>query len=377
MHSRTVWAEIDLEAIGHNLSEVRRLVGSRKIMAVVKANAYGHGALEVGRACLSQGADRLAVAFLEEALLLRRGGIDCPLMILGWTAPEDYGRALENDIILSLYNLDEARKLNQLAQSSGKKATVHLKVDTGMSRLGLVPSEKSLEIALEIMALENIIVEGIFTHFSKADEADKTYSYWQLERFLAFTEKIEKRAGKKIPIKHAANSAAIIDLPESHLDMVRPGIMLYGLKPSDEVDLAKVDLWPALSLKAKVSRVEKFPAGTRVSYGGTFVTQRETVIATLPLGYADGYSRLLSGKAQVLFGDSRFPVIGRICMDQCMVDVTSGPVVHVGDEFIIIGKGKNDSITVDEIANILGTINYEVVCMISGRVPRIYINELG
>lgn len=371
---RPVWAEIDLKAIGHNLREVKKLVGSTKIMAVVKADAYGHGILEVSRACLDYGADRLAVAFMDEALILRRGGVKCPIMILGWTPPQDYERAIENDVILTIYNLDEARRLNQLAESMGKKATVHLKVDTGMTRIGLVPSEKSLETAINIMALENINVEGIYTHFSKADEADKSYSYRQLEGFLDFTAKIEKRAQQVIPIKHAANSAAIIDMPEAYLDMVRPGIILYGLKPSEEVDYNRIDLLPVLSIKAKVTRVENFPSGTRVSYGGTFITTRETKIASLPLGYSDGYSRLLSGKAQVLWGEKRLPVIGRICMNQCMVDVSEAPQVKVGDEFIIIGKGKNDSISVDEIAEKLGTINYEVICMLSHRLPKIYTN---
>jgi len=373
MYSRPVWAEIDLVAIRHNLLEVRRLVGPKKIMAVVKANAYGHGALEVGQICLNAGAERLAVAILNEAVSLRQGGIKSPIMILGWTPVEDYRRALENNIILTIYNLEEARQLNEQAKSMGKKATIHLKVDTGMTRIGLVPSEESVNTALEIMGLENLEVEGIFTHLSKADELDKTYSYRQLERFWDFVEKIEKGAKKQIPIKHAANSAAIIDLPEAHLDMVRPGIMLYGLKPSSQVNLSKVDLRQAMTLKARVSRVEKFAAGTRVSYGGIFTTARETVIASLPLGYADGYSRFLTGKGEALYEGQRFPIIGRICMDQCMIDVTSGPVIKPGDEFILMGSGKNDCISVDEIAEKLGTINYEVVCMISARVPRVFI----
>jgi len=376
MYNRPVWAEIDLAAIRHNLSEVRRLVGPKKIMAVVKANAYGHGALEVGQACLNEGADRLAVAILNEAVLLRQGGIKSPIMILGWTPPEDYIRALENDIILTIYNLEEARQLQQQAKSLGKKATVHLKVDTGMSRIGLVPSEQNVNTALEIIAMENVEVEGIFTHLAKADELDKTYSHWQLERFLDFVAKIEERAHRKILIKHAANSAAIIDLPEAHLDLVRPGIMLYGLKPSNEVRLSKVELKQAMTLKARVSRVEKFPAGTKISYGGIFTASKETIIASLPLGYADGYTRLLTGKGEVMYEDQRFPIAGRVCMDLCLVDVTDGPLIKVGDEFILIGKGKNDCISVDEIAEKLGTINYEIVCMISARVPRIHVNKV-
>ncbi|KJS20834.1 MAG: alanine racemase [Clostridiaceae bacterium BRH_c20a] len=372
MNSRPVWAEIDLEAIQHNLLEVRKLVRTKLIMAVVKANAYGHGALEVSHACLAQGADRLAVAILNEAVLLRQGGIQCPIMVLGWTPIEDYQRALENNVILTIYNLEEARMLDQQGAAMNKKATVHIKVDSGMTRIGLVPSVESLNIAQEILAMQNLEVEGIFTHLAKADELDKTYSHGQLKRFLEFVHLLEEKSNQQIPIKHVANSAAIIDLPEAYLDMVRPGIMLYGLKPSGEVNLSRVDLKPAMTLKARASRVERFPKGTRVSYGGIFTASQETVIASLPLGYADGYTRLLTGKGEVLYQNQRFPIIGRICMDQCMVDITSGPSVEPGDEFILLGKGQNANISVDEIAEKLGTINYEVVCMISDRVPRIY-----
>lgn len=374
METRPVWAEINLNAIEHNLNEVRRLVGQQtKIMAVVKANGYGHGAGEVGSTCLKAGAQRLAVAILNEAIQLREQGFTCPIMVLGWTPTADYGRALANNIILTIYNLKEAEKLAQVAQNLGQEAQVHLKVDTGMTRIGIVANQENVEIARKIIELPHIFVEGIYTHLAKADEVDKTYSYWQLERFSSFVSWVEEKTGRSIPMKHAANSAAIIDLPEAHLDLVRPGIMLYGLKPSPDVNLTRVDLWPALSLKARVSRVEKFPAETKVSYGGIFKAQKETIVASLPLGYADGYTRLLTGKAEVLFENYRFPVIGRICMDQCMVDVTKGPTIEQGEELILIGKGKEDHITVDEIADKLGTINYEVVCMISERVPRKYI----
>jgi alanine racemase len=374
MKSRPVWAEINLKAIKHNLLEVRRLVGEKKIMAVVKANAYGHGAFEVSRACLEAGAERLAVAILNEAVELRSKGIASSIMVLGWTPVEDYPRAIENNIILTIFNLEEAKKLNETARALGKKIKIHLKVDTGMTRIGLVANGENVNKAQEIINLSNLIVEGIFTHLAKADELDKSYSYWQLERFLEFVNKLERAANYNIPLKHVANSAAIIDLPEAHLDLVRPGIMLYGLKPSFEVDLSKVDLWPALALKARVSRVEKFPKGTQVSYGGIFTAERETIVASLPIGYADGYTRILTGKAEVLYKNQRFPVIGKICMDQCMVDVTFGPEIKPGDEFILIGNGQKYNISVDEIAHMLGTINYEVVCMISSRVPRIYIN---
>lgn len=373
---RPVWAEIDLGALRHNLLEVRRLVGPKKIMAIVKANAYGHGALKVGQALLAHGVDRLAVGLLNEAVSLRQGGINSPIMILGWTPVEDYERAIENDIILTIYNLKEAQKLNEKAKHMGKKAIIHIKVDTGMTRIGVIAEEKSVQCVLDIMALENIQVEGIFTHLATADELDKTYSHWQLERFLAFTGQVEQKANRKIPIKHAANSAAIIDLPEAHLDMVRPGIMLYGLKPSQEVNLSRVDLRPVMTLKARVSRVEKFPSGTRVGYGGIFTTSRETIIATLPLGYADGYTRLLTGKGEAVHKGKRYPVVGRICMDQCMVDVTSGSSIKARDEFILYGNGENGSISVDEIAEKISTVNYEIICMLSDRVPRVFINNV-
>lgn len=371
-----VWIEIDTKAIRHNFLEVKRLVGSQtKIMAVVKADAYGHGAFQVGKVCLEAGADRLAVANLQEAIMLRKQGITCPIMVLGWTPPENYQQALDNEIILTMYDVHEAEQLNALAESRGEKALIHLKIDTGMSRLGLVANEDNIKQAAIIMGLSFVNVEGIYTHFSKADEKDKAYSHWQLNRFLDFTAKLEENTGRKIPLKHAANSAAIIDLPEAHLDLVRPGIILYGLKPSSEVDLSRIDLRPAFSLKARVTRVAKFPPGTQVSYGGIFTTQRETLVASLPLGYADGYTRLLTGKAEVLGKGQRLPVIGKICMDQCMIDITDSPEIKKGDVVILIGKGEKDEITVDEIAYKLGTINYEVICMFSSRIPRVYISE--
>lgn len=374
MGIRPVWAEVDLSAIKHNINQVRALVKpDTKIMAIVKANGYGHGALEVGKAALEAGADRLAVAFLEEALYLRERGLTCPIMLLGWTPPEEYPRALENRIILTIYDVSEARILNKVAGEMGVQAQIHLKIDTGMSRLGIIAKEENIQQAMDIINLEHIWVEGIFTHLSKADERDKSYAYLQLKRFKNFTEKLENKICKTIPLKHAANSAAIIDLPEAHLDLVRPGIILYGLKPSSEVNVDKISLKPALSLKARISRVERFDKGTMVSYGGTYKTDKETIIATIPIGYADGYSRLLSNKAQVLINQKRFPVIGKICMDQCMVDITGELQVKPGDEVILIGNDQNSEITMDEIASQLGTINYEIACMISKRVPRRYM----
>lgn len=375
---RPVWAEIDLKAIEHNIDEIRNLVGQeKKIMAIVKANAYGHGALEVSRTCLSKGVDSFAVATLEEAYQLRKSGIDCPILVLGWSLVEDYAQAIEHDIDLTIFDLEEAKLLNEKAKEMGRKARYHLKVDTGMGRIGLVARQENVSVAEKILSLPYLEIEGIYTHFSKADEKDKTYSYQQLKRFLNFIDQVEKVSGKIIPLKHAANSAAIIDMPESHLDMVRAGIILYGLKPSNEVNLTKINLEPAFNLKAKISRVEQFPPQTKISYGGKFITKEETIIVTLPIGYADGYTRRLSNKGEVLIRDVKCPIVGTICMDQLMVDATKVPQVKKGEEVILLGKGNNNYISADELAVKMETINYEVLTMLSERIPRKYHDPKG
>lgn len=370
--SRPVWAEIRLSDIVHNYQEVRRLTGPKvKVMGIVKANAYGHGAVEVARALASFGADYFGVAILNEAVELREAGIDRPILILGWTPPEDYRRAINYNITLAIYSLEEARALSRIAMEGGKKATVHLKVDTGMGRIGVAANREAAGAALEILTLPGLFVEGIFTHFARADEKDKTYTAKQLKAFRDFVQALEEGSGNTIPLKHAANSAAIIDYPESYLDMVRPGIILYGLKPSDEVQLSRIDLRQPLSLRARVSHVKKVPAGTPISYGGKYVTGEETLIASLPIGYADGYSRLLSGKTRIIWQGRPAPVVGRICMDQTMFNA-SGLDVQKGDVVTLLGQDGDYSLPVDELAEVLGTINYEVVCMISNRVPRVY-----
>ncbi|WP_084053071.1 alanine racemase [Desulfonispora thiosulfatigenes] len=372
--NRPVWAEIDLEAIKHNVREIRKIVGDKRIiMPIVKANGYGHGDIEVSKACLESGAERVAVATLEEAVHLRNEEIVAPILVLGWTRPEDYHIAIKEQITLTLFDLDEVIVLNDVARGLSQKAIIHLKVDTGMGRLGIVVKNENLKTAANILNLPYLDVEGIYTHFAMADEQDKTYSRMQLKKFLDFTTEIEEMANKKIPIKHAANSAAIVDFAEGHLDLVRPGIIMYGLSPIKDISLDKLNLKPPFTLKATISRVAKFPEGTKISYGGIFTAKREIIVATVPIGYADGYTRALSGKAKVLVKDTVCPVIGRICMDQCMVDVTDIPDVKVGDEVILIGKGINNQITIDEIADMLGSINHEVICMLSPRIPRKYI----
>lgn len=370
--TRPVWAEISLANIVHNYREVRRLVGPKvRVMGIVKANAYGHGAVEVARALAEAGADCFGVAILNEAIVLREGGIDQPILILGWTPPEDYARALQYDITLTIYSLAEAEALSRKAIECNNKATVHLKIDTGMGRIGLAADSNSVAEVQKILFLPGLEVEGIFTHFAKADEKDKTYTIRQLELFQDFVKQVEEESGYSFPLKHAANSAAIIDHPEAYFDLVRPGIILYGLNPSLEVQLSRVELRQAMSLKARVTHVKQVPPGTAISYGGRFVTTEDTLIASLPLGYADGYSRLLSGKARVLWQGQVAPIVGRVCMDQTMFKA-SGLDVQKGDVVTLIGKDGDNFLPVDELALILGTINYEVVCMISDRVPRVY-----
>lgn len=372
--SRPVWAEINLDNIIHNYKEVRRLINSGvQVMAIVKANAYGHGAAEVAKALDRAGADYFGVALMNEAVQLRVEGITKPILILGWTPWEDYERGLDYGITLTIFSLEEAELLSKISIEKKTKARVHLKIDTGMGRLGLTPGEKGIRDCVKIMALPGIYVEGIFTHLAKADEREKTYTINQIKLFSEFVREAENIAGRKFQIKHAANSAAVIDHPEAHFDLVRPGIMLYGLKPSAEVNLKKLELLQAFTLRGRISHVKRVQSGVPISYGGKFVTARESVIATLPLGYADGYSRLLSQKAFILYKGQRAPIVGRVCMDQLMFDATElTHEVQQGDMVTLIGADHDNFIPVDELAEILGTINYEITCMISARVPRVY-----
>ncbi|WP_227764676.1 alanine racemase [Zhaonella formicivorans] len=370
---RPVWAEVDLNAIAHNLREVRRIIPkTTKIMAIVKANAYGHGAFQVAQRALETGADYLGVALLAEAVQLREHGIASPIMILGYTSEEDYPEVIKHAITQTVFTYRQAQRLSEAAQTLNQTAKIHIKVDTGMGRIGFQSTEQAIQEITAIAKLPGIEIEGLFTHMAKSDAKDKTYSQMQLEKFLWVCREVEK-AGVKVALKHAANSGAIIDLPEAHLDIVRPGIMLYGLYPSDEVDKSKLQLQPAMSLKAKIVHLKEVEAGTSISYGCTFTTKKRSRIATLPLGYADGYTRLLSNKGVALVRGCRVPVVGRVCMDQCMLDVSDVESVAVGDEVVLLGRQGEAVISVDEVAESIGTINYEVVCMVSYRVPRKYI----
>ncbi len=375
-----IWAEIDLKRIAHNVRELRRVTQSQaRLMAVVKANAYGHGAFEVATCALNNGAEVLGVARIGEAIELRRAGIAAPLLIMGYTPVKYAGDIIKWNLIQAVNSVSLAEGFSAAAQSKGTKIKIHTKVDTGMGRLGLPAVTDQLNASGEILKdiqkianLPGIELEGIFTHFATSDSADKSYAERQFDLFTNLLHALET-TGVQIPIRHAANSGAIIDLPQTHLDMVRAGISLYGLYPSDEVNKNTIDLQPAMQLKAKIIQIKQVPAGFKVSYGCTFETPSPTTIATVPVGYADGLNRLLSSNATMLAGGQKVPVVGRVCMDLTMLDVGQVPDLAVEDEVVIFGHQGDQSITVDEIAQKLQTINYEIVSTITARVPRVYI----
>jgi len=369
---RPVWAEIDLKAIDHNLNEVKKLLHPEtKIMAIVKANAYGHGALQVAERAVRAGAEYLGVALLQEAMELREHGITAPILILGYTPEQDYQTLVKHRITQAIYQVRQAELLNEVAQSQKTKVKVHIKIDTGMGRLGFSVQE-SVEAIEKIARLGNVEIEGIFSHLAMSDAKDKSYTDFQLDNFLTVCQKLEAD-GLQFKYRHLANSGGVIDLPETHFNLVRPGIIIYGLYPSDEVDRSKLHLKQAMSLKTMISYLKEVPKGTRISYGCTYTTPSKARIATLPIGYADGYTRLLSNKATVLVGGKRAPVVGKICMDQCMIDVSGIEDVKLGDEVVLFGSQGKEFLSIDELAALIGTINYEVVSMISNRVPRKYI----
>ena len=371
---RPTWVEISYDNIKYNYKKVKELVGSNiKVCAVVKANAYGHGAVEISKACIDAGADYLAVAMLSEAIELRLAGFSCPILILGWTPEEGYELAIKHDITLTIFNSDEAKCLNHVAFLLEKKALVHLKLDTGMSRLGFQADDAGFYITEQIFSLEWIVVEGIFSHLAKADEADKTFSQEQIDTFKSFISKLEEHTGIQIPLCHIGASACIIDIPEGYFDMVRPGIILYGYHPSDQMNHFP-DLRPALTWKARVSHIKTLPAGRFIGYNGTFELSQETLVATIPVGYADGYNRKLSNNGYVICKGMKLPIIGKVCMDQFMIDASLLTDIKVGDEVILLGEDNGVSITATKMAKLLDTIEYEVLCGITVRAPRIYIN---
>lgn len=381
-YTRRTWAEIDLDNIAHNMREIRKHTAkSACVMSVVKADAYGHGAVQTAKTALDNGASWLGVSMLEEALELRNAGIEAPILILSDNEPEYAEAIVKHDIRQAVYSFDMAKVLSEAAVKLGKKARVHLKIDTGMGRIGFMPENAPYEAA-RIAALDGIEIEGIFTHFASADECTEeadAYTLRQYETFCAVCDKIDKEAHIRVPIRHAANSAAIIRFPHMHMDMVRAGVILYGLWPSAEMrEMNKsADLRPAMALKSAITYIKMAEKGSSISYGRTYCTSEPRLIATVPAGYADGYFRVLGNGASVYHEKTgmRAPVTGRVCMDQLMIDVTaSGENVAAGDTVVLFGGGEGVP-DADEIARIAGTVNYEIICAVGRRVPRVFIKD--
>lgn len=378
-------ADIDLSALAHNVRELCRLTSpAAAMMAVVKADGYGHGAIRVSETALKSGARWLAVARMNEVVQLRDGGIDAPLLLFGQCLPEYVAYLIDHDVRASVSSIEPAQHLSDEAVRLKKRLKIHIKVDTGMGRLGVISDpllttesfasrmEQAAQSVLTISKQPHLEVEGIYTHFARADSADKASANKQLELFMELLDQL-KQHGFEVPLRHTANSAATIELPESHLDLVRPGISLYGLWPSAETDRQRIELQPVMSLKSSVIQVKEVPTGFKVSYGSTYKTPSRTRIATIPVGYADGYDRILSSRGSMLVRGVKVPVVGRVCMDLTMIDVGDVDGVESGDEVVLLGRQRDEEISADDIAGLLDTINYEVVCTITSRVEKNYI----
>lgn len=373
---RPTVAEISLDALRHNIGLFReRMPSGTRLLASVKANAYGHGAVETAREAAAAGVDYLGVAFLDEALQLRRAGIRTPILVLGFTPAHGLLTARDHDITVNLYREDLLEAAAALP-ADGKKLKVHIKIDSGMGRLGVLPGAAAISFIERACRIPQLEVEGLFTHYARADERDKSYTRMQAERFGSVVEYV-RRSGLPISIVHAGNSAAGIDLPDQIGGMLRLGIGMYGLYPSDEVNREMMPLQPVMTLKTELVHVKRLAAGEGISYGTRYFTRREETIGTLPIGYADGFSRMLTGKAEALVRGKRVPVVGTICMDQCMIRLDDAlqegsPAVEPGEEVVLLGRQGDAVISAEEVAAKLGTINYEVTCMIAARVPRVY-----
>lgn len=376
MKIRPYYAEINLDNFRHNFKEAKRLAPGKKTFGVIKADGYGHGAVELARVLQEENVDYFAVALISEAIELRNNGFIQPILILGYTPPEFAEELVSYDITQTIFSYELAEAISRAAVNMGKTAKIHIKLDTGMGRVGFLPNDESIEEIVRISKLDNLYLEGVFSHFSCSDEVDKQFAYKQLECFKVMLDKLEKR-GIKFELRHISNSAAIIDIPEacSCYDGVRAGIMLYGYYPSDEVKKDRLILKPVMSLKANIVNIKEVDEGTPISYGRKFYTNRKSIIATLPFGYADGFTRLLFGKIKVIAGGKLVPVVGRICMDQCMIDITDCGTLKVGDEVIVMGESNGIRNNADDYAKALGTINYEILCMVARRVPRVFIEN--
>lgn len=366
------WAEINVENLRENFRNIKSLTKEgTKVCAVVKANAYGHGSVQVAKILIEEGADYLAVASEGEGIELRQAGIKTPILCLGYVPEVVYEEAIANELDITIYSLEAAEKLSKEAVRLGKNARVHIKLDTGMSRLGFQVEDATADAIENIAGMPGIELVGVFTHFAKADEKDKTFTEHQYSGYMKIVSEVEKR-GIQIPIKHVCNSAGTMDMPQYHMDMVRPGIILYGLYPSDEVMKDRLALKPVMTFKASVSHVKDLEAGRGIGYGLRYVTDKTTRIATMPIGYADGFTRMLSGKISVKVNGTIVPVVGNICMDQSMLNVDAVET-KVGDEVIIFGE--DSDARVERLAQALGTINYEIVCMVARRIPRVYLEK--
>lgn len=372
------WAQVNLDSIAHNVKVLRKLVKrNAEIMGVVKADAYGHGTKQVIPVLLRNGVTRLAVSMLDEAIELRKNGVEVPVLILGYTDPRRSDEIVQYNVTQTVYSMDLALSLSEAGTKAGREVRIHIKVDTGMGRVGFMSGFEAVKQISEIGKMKNIVIEGLYTHFSSADEESLDYTMQQFEKFMSICNELG-RLGIQIPVKHVCNSAAAVRYPFMHLDMVRAGILLYGMSPSPVVDAAKLGFRTAMTLKANIVLIKKTEKGQPISYGRTFTTSRESIIATIPIGYADGYSRTLSNKAEVLIKGRRYPIAGTVCMDTCMADITdSDSDIKIGDEVILFGSSGTESIGIEEIAKMMGTINYEVTCLIGKRVPRVYTDDEG
>ena len=368
MRFDNTYVNIDLDAITANFRAIRQKAGV-PVMAVVKADAYGHGAIQVARQ-LQEECAFFGVSSMLEAMELRQAGLTNPILILGHTPINAFPLAIRQGIRPAIFHWNDAVALSEAAREAGHTALFHLAVDTGMSRLGFQATEESLDICEKIMQLPGIKAEGLFSHFATADSSDLERSRKQAALFDWFDGELKKR-GIHIPIRHMDNSAGLMNF-DKHYEMVRSGIVTYGMYPSDEVDAQLLNLEPALQFISRVSHIKTLPAGREISYGGTYVTTKPTKVATVPVGYADGYRRQLSGKFHVLIRGQKAPILGRICMDQMLVDVSEIPDIDINDQVVLVGRSGKEVITMEEIAEAAGSFNYEFVCGISRRVPRIY-----
>ena len=371
-----VYAKIDLDAIAYNMEQMKQNIRPEtKVMAVIKADGYGHGAVQIAEMM-----ERwnyvwgFAVATLDEAVVLRTEGIQKPILVLGCVFPDQYMEMLKHEIRMNIYTEEMAESISRMAAREGKTAYMHIKLDTGMSRLGFGINEQSVETIKRISKMPNVNMEGIFTHFTKADEKDKSFTKKQIQEFVWMTERLKEK-NVRFAYEHCSNSAGIIDVPEANFDIVRAGISTYGLYPPEEVDKTNVKLKPAFALKSHVAFVKEIESGTPVSYGGTFVAKEKMKIATIPVGYADGYPRSLSNKGYVLIRGKKAPILGRVCMDQFMVDVTQIEGVSFGDKVTMIGKDGNEILPVEVLSELSGRFNYEFVCDLGKRIPRVYVRD--